>query len=170
MSRAIQIRRGNADEHKEFTGLEGEVTYDTTGKTLRVHDGATPGGIALARADALPAGGGTLPADIDYVVEWQTPTSDNEYTWYRKYKSGWVEQGGRTSAQTITMPIEMSDANYHVFLCGECQTANNNINLFAFRNRTSTAFTVQGNILNASCQSSNANGSVKYWRVCGLAA
>lgn len=51
MSRAIQIRRGTADEHKDFIGLEAEVTYDTTNKTLRVHDGVTPGGIPLARTD-----------------------------------------------------------------------------------------------------------------------
>jgi hypothetical protein len=30
----------------------------------------------------------------DYVVDFQAPTSANNYTWYRKYKSGWVEQGG----------------------------------------------------------------------------
>ena len=73
MSRAIQIRRGTADEHNDFTGLEGEVTYDTTNKTLRVHDGVTIGGITLARADEVSsggAGGAILPANIDYVVEW----------------------------------------------------------------------------------------------------
>lgn len=30
---------------------------------------------------------------IDYVVEWKKPTSSDP-TWYRVYKSGWVEQGG----------------------------------------------------------------------------
>ena len=58
----------------------------------------------------------------DYVVDWQIPTSANGYTWYRKYKSGWVEQGGhknipsRTgggiSSTTVTFPIPMSDTNY----------------------------------------------------------
>ena len=37
----------------------------------------------------------STPQDaVDYVVEKQDPTSANGYTWYRKYKSGWVEQGG----------------------------------------------------------------------------
>lgn len=31
---------------------------------------------------------------LDYVIESQAPTEQNNYTWYRKYKSGWVEQGG----------------------------------------------------------------------------
>lgn len=30
----------------------------------------------------------------DAVIEYQMPTAENNYTWYRKYKSGWVEQGG----------------------------------------------------------------------------
>ncbi len=89
MSRQIQFRRGTADEHAAFTGAIGEVTVDTTNKTLRVHDGETIGGIPLARADAETDLNGA-----DYVTEWQTPTAENNYTWYRKYKSGWVEQGG----------------------------------------------------------------------------
>lgn len=53
----------------------------------------------------------------DYVIESQLPTADNNYTWYRKYKSGWVEQGGIVPQQTsndylIVFPIEMSDTNY----------------------------------------------------------
>lgn len=54
---------------------------------------------------------------IDYVIEYQEPTSNNNYTWYRKYKSGWIEQGGigiaePQSACQITYPITMSNANY----------------------------------------------------------
>lgn len=30
---------------------------------------------------------------MDYVVEWKSPTADDP-TWFRKYKSGWLEQGG----------------------------------------------------------------------------
>ena len=70
------------DEHKNFTGAEGEITVDTTNKTPRVHDGETAGGTMLARADALNG--------ADYVIAWQTPTAENNYTWYRKYKNGWV--------------------------------------------------------------------------------
>ncbi len=44
MSRQIQIRRGTAAEHSNFTGAIGEITMDTTNKTLHVHDGVTPGG------------------------------------------------------------------------------------------------------------------------------
>ena len=30
----------------------------------------------------------------DYVIEFQHPTPENGYRWYRKYNSGWIEQGG----------------------------------------------------------------------------
>lgn len=49
MSRQIQFRRGTATEHENFIGAMGEITVDTTNKTLRVHDGVTAGGTALAR-------------------------------------------------------------------------------------------------------------------------
>lgn len=53
MSKQIQIRRGSATEHEDFTGALGEVTMDTTNKTLRVHDGETVGGIAMAKQSDL---------------------------------------------------------------------------------------------------------------------
>ena len=54
MSRVLQIRRGTTAQNDNFTGLAGEITFDTTAKTIRVHDGATLGGFALARADEIP--------------------------------------------------------------------------------------------------------------------
>lgn len=52
----------------------------------------------------------------DAVVEYQAPTSANDYTWYRKYASGWVEQGGlfTNSARLtqITFPVVMADTDY----------------------------------------------------------
>ena len=49
---AIQFRRGTTTEHSSFTGLLGEVTVDTTKKTVVVHDGSTSGGFALALESA----------------------------------------------------------------------------------------------------------------------
>ena len=55
MTRILQVRRGSCTQNDNFTGLAGEITFDTTNKTLRVHDGKTLGGFALARADAVPS-------------------------------------------------------------------------------------------------------------------
>ena len=109
MSRQIQIRRGDAAANDNFTGAIGEVTMDTTNNTLRVHDGETLGGTALAKQDEIP--------DLslyDYVIEWQMPNAANNYTWYRKYKSGWVEMGGRAVtttdvSTTFYLPLELKD-------------------------------------------------------------
>ena len=54
MARQVQIRRGTAAENDAFTGAIGEITMDTTNKTLRVHDGTTVGGTSLARTDQIP--------------------------------------------------------------------------------------------------------------------
>ena len=61
-----------------------------------------------------------LQADV--VIESQLPTAENNYTWYRLYKSGWVEQGsserksasGNSSGVQIsyTLPIEMENNGY----------------------------------------------------------
>ena len=114
MSRQIQIRRGSKEEHQNFTGAIGEITMDTTNNTLRVHDGTTVGGTVLAKQSDLD--------NADYVVAYQKPTPENNYTWYRKYKSGWVEQGGRlkiiipsgtnTVIEQISLPVEMDNAFY----------------------------------------------------------
>ena len=48
MAIQIQLRQGTTTEHNTFTGAVGEVTVDTTNKTLRVHDGSTVGGTRLA--------------------------------------------------------------------------------------------------------------------------
>lgn len=54
MTRILQIRRGTGAQNDNFTGLSGEITFDTTAKTLRAHDGATQGGFKMARADEVP--------------------------------------------------------------------------------------------------------------------
>jgi len=46
-------------------------------------------------------------ANIDYVVESKMPTADDP-SWYRKYKSGWLEQGGVfSSAGNVTYTITL---------------------------------------------------------------
>ena len=65
MTRILQIRRGTAAQNDNFTGLAGEITMDTTNKTVRIHDGTTLGGFALARqTDDNPS---SEPFDINSV-------------------------------------------------------------------------------------------------------
>ena len=48
MAVQLQLRSGTTTQHSTFIGAVGEVTVDTTNKTLRVHDGSTVGGTRLA--------------------------------------------------------------------------------------------------------------------------
>lgn len=55
------------------------------------------------------------------VIEFQAPTVENNYTWYRKYADGWVEQGGMTEAGqatpvTVNLPVEMASGKYQIQL------------------------------------------------------
>lgn len=55
--------------------------------------------------------GNNMSSNIDFVVEsW---VADNGTSWYRKYRSGWVEQGGHIgNASSVTFPVVMRDTNY----------------------------------------------------------
>ena len=48
MAVQVQLRRGTSSQNDSFTGVEGEITVDTTNQTLRVHDGSTAGGHTLS--------------------------------------------------------------------------------------------------------------------------
>ena len=86
------------------------------------------------------------------VIAFQAPTAQNNYTWYRKYADGWVEMGGQTNdstdgAVTITLPVQLADANYVPLITGlyitNTGTASNNgasKAAGAFADRTTTSF------------------------------
>ena len=146
MSRQIQIRRGDAAANDNFVGAIGEVTMDTTNNTLRVHDGQTVGGTALAKQDEIPEPY-VMPENYDFVVEWQSPSASNNYTWYRKYKSGWVEQGGTSTTGTVVFPVQMVNSNYtHVINVLYDNTTNPSYNeLGCLKTQTVSGFTKTGN-------------------------
>ena len=183
----VKRRRGTTAQNDAFTGAEGEIIVDTQKHTLRVHDGETQGGFEMAtqadldnKADTSYVDGllatkadtdlGNIPTNYDYVVEKQDPTSANGYTWYRKYKSGWVEQGGivfpTTTTPTrvsITLPVIMSSNMYSVQVtCGD-NTADAGVYSY-YTNRTTTGF----EILHSHTTSSYTIGDS--WQVSGMSA
>ena len=60
----VQLRRGTTAQHGSFTGAQGEVTVDTDKNALVLHDGATAGGIQVAR-DAITATGSTTARSLE---------------------------------------------------------------------------------------------------------
>lgn len=63
MPTTLQFRRGTEAQNDAFTGSAGEITFDTTNKTLRAHDGATAGGSVLATETYVDDAVGSLSAD-----------------------------------------------------------------------------------------------------------
>lgn len=52
----LRPMRGTTEEQLIYTGFDGEITYDTTLKRLRTHDGITPGGHVVASGADTPSG------------------------------------------------------------------------------------------------------------------
>ena len=109
-------------------------------------------------------------ADADYVVESQLPTAQNNYTWYRKYKSGWIEQGGKTT-QTATssvdaiilFPVEMQDTEYTVTFSVCSSVANDGAE------SSVVAQTRVGITLHADSMTSTSGTKGFMWKICGVA-
>ena len=51
MATQVQFRRGTTAEHQTFKGADGEVTVDTSLKTVVIHDAITNGGFPVLRSD-----------------------------------------------------------------------------------------------------------------------
>lgn len=132
MSRQVQMRRGSATQHDEFIGAMGEITMDTTAKTLRVHDGVTAGGIPLARRDELGTAG-------DVVVE----TGQTDRGWFRRYRSGWVEQGGTANDANIIFPVEFSTTDYTVNAIAQMVSDGVGTISICYANKRTSAISIQ---------------------------
>lgn len=146
------------------------------GQWAIVSDDETQGGLQTkyfstkdASGNFVWAFGGIIDSSLvgcDYVVESQNPTSGNGYTWYRKYASGWVEQGGKYTKSTtgtntviITMPVAMDDADYTVNLTKYDTNSGTNL-VYGARIKATTATTFTA--------VPDAPGF--YWQVSGYAA
>ena len=99
-----------------------------------------------------------------------TPTN---HGWYRYYKSGWVEQGGRGSSAAstaITFVIPMATSYYALSFGGNGASSNRNCYLCAGYNRTSTGFVMQAVVVNANSQTSGTGTDSSTWICTGYAA
>lgn len=100
----------------------------------------------------------------DYVVDFQAPTAANNYTWYRKYKSGWIRQGGEgtltgVQQKQITFPVVMRDDNYTPTVTGSWSSASGP-QTEGIENRQTTGMRLTASYV----------GVTLFWTVEGLAA
>lgn len=98
------------------------------------------GGMTEQMNDKMDTDGRNGTNTVDYVVEWQLPTAENNYSWYRKYKSGWVEQGGIAAGNgTVTLQIPMDNTNYFISLTGAASSIQYSID---YNTKTTSGFTI----------------------------
>ena len=118
------------------------------------------GTILEALNDKMDRDGHNPESPTDVVIEYQTPTSANGRSWYRKYASGWVEQGRNqtTGNSTITLLVPMASADYFIGFVGFMIANHGRQDIST---RTTTSFTTY-----SDANSSSTNG----WWVCGMAA
>ena len=102
----------------------------------------------------------------DYVVDFQAPTASNNYTWYRKYKSGWVEQGGIYTISSVNFAdydllIPMANTNYTIV--GNSADGTTNAYPLNFNQPSFTTTTF-------SAKTGNASSGKFTWQVSGMSA
>ena len=148
MTTAIKRRRGTTVQHSTFTGLEGELTVDTTKDTVVVHDGATAGGFPLLK-EANPTFTGVLssPAGTAAAPAITTTGDTNTGIFFPAadtiaFTEGGVEAMRITSAGAVL--VGQTAANYNVegisftkdgyiTACADEATANTNSVLYLNR-------------------------------------
>ena len=123
--------------------------------------------------------GGVIDSSLtgaDYVVESQIPTEANGYTWYRKYKSGWVEQGGKylnqaaSGSNTVSLLIPMADTNYSLItqrIKPNTSAETGNDITPRLYNATTTSFGADLRVTNGNTSTTVSDWC---WQVSGMAA
>ena len=103
-------------------------------------------------------------ASIDYVIETKLPTEEDP-SWYRLYKSGWVEQGGAFIQSTdgnyrnitVTFPKSFATENYNVQVTTKWYSDTGNGTNY-YNNPTTTSVVI------------NVCGYGGNWYACGMSA
>ena len=132
---------------------------------VQLFNGATDEAVATCTEVLADVAGLKQTTDgmIDYVIESQEPTEANGYTWYRLYKSGWVEQGGTVPVSgnkaqltgVIELPIQMQTDKIaqpfamYKYLSGQSYTI-----VTAYYNSSRTNVVVTAQIMGSQSQSS----------------
>ncbi|MBR3898797.1 MAG: hypothetical protein IKJ44_00815 [Elusimicrobiaceae bacterium] len=130
-----------------------DATYETGRRTIK----------AEGKADTDL---GNIPTNYDYVVESKYPTEEDS-SWYRVYKSGWIEQGARVSsttentALTVTLLKPMINNRY----CVQRTSASTSSTAATFR-----SFGITGITTTTFNMYITDTLSPTYWYVCGQGA
>ena len=173
---AVAVIDQNTGIAKTWTGTMAEyeaiVTKDPETEYIITDD---IGGSATEIGQITEALNNKVDKGFD-IIEFQEPTAANGYTWYKKYRNGWVEQGGTqkfTAAQsvyaTVNLPVEMANSDYTLVSQPgyTIRTGTNAGQHVASRNGLKTTTTI---FIAAYGASSNDLTDYIDWQVSGMAA
>lgn len=77
------------------------------------------------------------------VIAKQDPTEGNNWSWYKLYSDGWVEQGGKGyGGNAITLPKAMADTNYTVLSVVDHTESSHSFNSW-IGDKTTTTITIK---------------------------
>ena len=105
------------------------------------------------------------------VIEFQEPTAQNNYMWYRLYDDGWVEQGGfqynpgGATGLTKTLPITMADTNFVMLVTNDNSTAPSGWYPYGVSVKDSSSIVRAVGSVAGVWYGTNSN-----WYVCGMSA
>lgn len=106
------------------------------------------GAITEALNDKMDRDAHNVQSPSAVVVEKMDPTTENNYSWYRKYSDGWVEQGGHlfntsgSGTPTVSLLLPMANQYYDLFI----QTYSSGNQSVIYTATTTTSFTYTGNV------------------------
>ena len=164
MANRLQLRKGNTTENNAFTGANGELTYDTQKKQLRVHDGSTVGGKVLADTSTLASttttglvklnntltSSSTTEAPTSLQVKLLNDKFTQEFTnnkatnGWQKLPNGLIIQWGLTNtsatAGTVPYPVTFPNATLFAVISETKSSTDGNIYSFSWiRDATTTS-------------------------------
>ena len=105
MPTILQLRRGTTAQNNAFTGSAGELTFNTTTKSLRAHDGTTAGGAEMMLTDGSNSG-----SSINFAGDIHT-SAQGDVRFLDSDKSNFVAfQAPSTISANVTWTLPNADA------------------------------------------------------------
>ena len=114
--RQFILKRGNLTASLGYTGANGELTFDTTVNSVRIHDGVTPGGKLIGGSAAVSS---TPPAPNETAVGqlWWNIETGVTYIWVNDGNSyQWVS----LATPIVFPPIGNIDMSQRLRAINQC--------------------------------------------------
>lgn len=124
------------------------------------------GELTEAQNDKMDRDGRNGTSAVDYVVEWKVPTNADP-TWYRLYKSGWLEQGGIINTYQLTFPKPFRDTLYTITALPIVHSGDGGANDMQYQNKTNSSIDIR---IRWTGSYAPANTDERCWRAEGMSA